>query len=34
MSAKQLSIDCPAVQNAIYDVALSLDAFVLNGIGW
>src|SRR5581483_1081352 len=32
MSTKQLQADVPAVQAAIYGVALSLDALLLNGI--
>lgn len=32
MSTKQLQADFPAIQAAIYRVALSLDAFLLNGI--
>jgi hypothetical protein len=32
MSTKQLPIDFPEIQGAIYRVALSLDAFLVNGI--
>jgi hypothetical protein len=32
MTTKQMSVDFPEVQAAIYAVALSLDAFLLNGI--
>jgi hypothetical protein len=32
MSTKQLPVDFPEVQAAIYGVALSLDAFLLNGL--
>jgi hypothetical protein len=32
MSTKELPVDVPDVQGAIYGVALSLDAFLLNGI--
>jgi hypothetical protein len=32
MTTKQLPIDFPEVQAAIYGVALSLDAFLLNGV--
>jgi hypothetical protein len=32
MHTKQLTVDFPEVQEAIYGVALSLDAFLVNGI--
>lgn len=34
MTAKQMPVDFPEVQAAIYGVALSLDAFLLNGISY
>lgn len=32
MHVKQLQVDIPDIQAAIYSVALSLDAFLMNGI--